>query len=196
MSYTEHDFTESDEEIIILYKKGDKETFKELINRYTTPLYNFTARTANKNDAEDIVQEIFIKVWKNLGRFDESKASFKTWIFTIARNTATDFLRKKRTLLFSDMENSNKNLDSAGESLMENIPDGQILPDAALQKLQDEEFLNKAMEKLSVEEKEIMILHYREEITFDEIGKILNKSLNTVKSKHRRALIKLRKILG
>ena len=98
---------ETDEEIILLYKNGDPEAFKELINRYTSPLYNFTARLTNRNDASDIVQEIFIKVWKNIEHFDPSKASFKTWIFTIAKNTTTDFLRKKKSLLFSDIEKDN-----------------------------------------------------------------------------------------
>ena len=90
----------TDEEIILLYKNGDQEAFKELINRYVSPLYNFTARLTNRSDASDIVQEIFIKAWKNIEHFNPSKASFKTWIFTIAKNTTTDFLRKKRVYYF------------------------------------------------------------------------------------------------
>jgi len=90
--------TKTDEEIILLYKNGDGEALKTIIDRYTPPIYNFVARLANKNDAPDIVQEVFIKIWKNIHHFDQSKASFKTWIFTIARNTATDFLRKKKSL--------------------------------------------------------------------------------------------------
>jgi RNA polymerase sigma-70 factor (ECF subfamily) len=190
----------TDEEIIVLYKNGNPEAFKNLLNRYISPLYNFTARIANRHDAPDIVQEIFIKVWKNMNHFDEQKASFKTWIFTIAKNTTIDFLRKsgsasggKKSINFSDFyKNNDKNLNSFAE----NIPDEQILPDLALQKLQDQEFLNNVLKKLSMEENEILILHYQEEITFAEIGKILNKSLNTVKSQHRRALLKLRKMLA
>lgn len=185
----------TDEEIVVLYKNDNQETFKSLINRYTTPIYNFAARLTNQNDAPDIIQETFIKVWKNINRFDPSKASFRTWIFTIARNTVADFLRKKRNPLFSDMENYNEDVNCSSDYFEENIPDDQILPDVALEKLQDKEFLNNTMKKLSVNENEILILHYQEEMTFDEIGKILNKSLNTVKSKHRRTLIKLRKIL-
>ncbi len=193
MKYAQHDSVEStDEEIVVLYKNGDKEAFKGLINRYATPLYNFTARITNKNDASDIVQEVFIKTWKNINRFDKRKASFKTWIFTIAKNTATDFLRKKRNLLFSDIENSNENANS----FIENIPDGQMLPDVALEKLQDKEFLNDVLNKLSPSYREILVLHYQEEMTFDEIGKILDKPLNTVKSQHRRAIIELQKMLS
>ena len=184
---------ETDEEIIVLYKNGNQEAFKNLINKYTSSLYNFSARMVNKNDASDIVQEIFIKVWKNINRFDEQKASFKTWIFAIARNTITDFLRKKRNVLFSEIE---KNNNEENNSFEENIPDEEILPDVALEKLQDKEFLNDILNKLDNNSREVLILHYQEEMTFDEIGKILNKPLNTVKSQHRRAILELKKRLS
>ena len=193
MPYAQHDFGKlNDEEIIALYKSGEKEAFKNLIDRYTIPLYNFTARITNRIDTSDIVQEIFIKIWKNLNNFDREKASFKTWIFTIARNTVIDFSRKRERLLFSDMENNSEKGLSFFE---ENIPDENIIPFEALQKLQDKEFLNNTLKKLLPDENEILVLHYQEDMTFDEIGKVLNKSLNTVKSKHRRTLIKLRKML-
>lgn len=190
----------TDKEIIFLYKNGNEEVFKNLINKYVSPLYNFTARMTNQNDASDIVQEIFIKIWKNINRFDERKASLKTWIFTIARNTTTDFLRKKRNLLFSDMparhggEKDNNNEDN--NSFAENIPDEQILPDVALEKLQDKEFLNDVLNKLEPSYREVLLLHYQEEMTFNEISEILNKPLNTVKSQHRRAIMELRKELN
>jgi RNA polymerase sigma-70 factor, ECF subfamily len=181
-----------DEEIVFLYKTGNKEIFKKLINCYTNSLYNFAARLTNKNEAEDIVQEVFIKVWKKINNFDPQKASFKTWIFTIAKNTATDFLRKKKNILFSEMEEKN---DKETNSFEENIPSEDLLPDQALQKLQDSEFLNKTLEKLHPNYQEVLVLHYQEEMTFEEIGKVLNKPLNTVKSTHRRAIMELRKIL-
>lgn len=190
---------ENDEEIITSYRNGNQEAFRLLINRYTPPLYNFTARLTNQNDASDIVQEVFIKVWKNIHHFDDTKASFKTWIFTIARNTTTDFLRKKKNLLFSDMFASTDGKKENNEeinSFAENIPDDNLLPDEALQKLQDKTYLNGILEKLPSNYLEVLILHYQEEITFEEIGEILGKPLNTVKSQHRRALIELRKMLS
>ena len=188
------DFSKStDEEILIFYKNNEQEALKIIINRYTSSLYNFTARLANRNDAPDIVQEVFIKIWKNIHNFNSTKASFKTWIFTIAKNTTTDFLRKKRSVLFSDMA---KDEDENVNSFAENIPTEDLLPDLALQKLQDTKFLNKTLEKLRSDYREVLVLHYQEEMTFEEVGKILNKPLNTVKSQHRRAIIELRKILN
>ncbi len=185
-------FDESDEKIIALYKSGREDAFKFLIDKYTSPLYNFVTRLTNQNNAPDIVQEIFIKVWKNINGFDSKKASFKTWIFTIAKNTTTDFLRKKKSILFSDLE---KNTEEKETTFSESIPDENLLPDEALQKLQDSVLLNKILDKISINYKTILILHYEEDMTFDEIGKILNKPLNTVKSQHRRAILELRAIM-
>lgn len=186
-------YEESDEEIITLYKDGKEEALKTLIDRYTPPIYNFIVYLIGKNNAPDIVQETFIKVWKNLHKFDIEKASFKTWIFTIAKNTATDFLRKKKSLLFSDIKKDDD--DKNDNTFCENIPDESLLPDEALQKLQDSEFLKRILEKLTIQNKTVLILHYQEEMTFSEIGKILDKPLNTIKSYHYRAILELRKLL-
>ena len=190
----------SDSEIIELYKNGEKELFRDLINRYTPPLFNFTARLTGQDNAPDVMQEVFIKAWKNIRRFDSTKASFKTWIFTIARNTTTDFLRKsgsasggKKSILFSDI---NENVDEDENSFEENIKAEDLLPDKALQKLEDIETLNKTLEKLRPEYREVLVLYYQEEMTFGEIGEILSKPTNTIKSQHRRAILELRKIIG
>ena len=180
--------TKTDEEIINLYKNGNKEVFKDLIDKYTSPLFNFVARSVGKNNAPDILQEVFIKVWKNLEKFDSQKASFKTWIFTITKNTTIDFLKKKKNILFSDIGEEN-------EYFSENIKDESVLPDEILQKLQDFDLLNKSIDSLPENYKNILVLHYQEEMTFLEIGKVLNKPLNTVKSYHQRAIIKLREML-
>ena len=175
----------SDNEIIELYKNGEKEALKYLIERYASPIFNFVAHLTNRNDAPDIVQDIFIKTWKNIKRYDSKKASFKTWIFTIARNSVTDFWRKKKNILFTEIE----------ESFSENIPDENLLPDEVLQKLEDAELLNKTLEKLRPDYREVLVLYYQEEMTFGEIGEILSKPTNTVKSQHRRAIIELRELL-
>ena len=187
----------SDNEIIELYKNGEREALKYLIERYASPLFNFVARLTNRNDAGDIVQEVFIKAWKNIKKFDSQKASFKTWIFIIARNTTTDFLRKsgfasggKKSVLFSDI-----NEDEDENSFEENIKAEDLLPDEALQKLEDIETLNKTLEKLRPDYREVLVLYYQEEMTFEEIGEILSKPTNTVKSQHRRAIIELRELL-
>ncbi|KKQ03405.1 MAG: RNA polymerase, sigma-24 subunit, ECF subfamily [Parcubacteria group bacterium GW2011_GWB1_36_5] len=185
-------FNETDEEIIDLYKNGNQEAFKNLIDRYTPSIFNFSARLTDKDNASDLAQEIFVKAWRNLHKFDISKASFKTWLFTIAKNTIIDFLKKKKSLNFSDLDLENFKDEI---TFSETIPDENLLPDETLQKLQDSELLNKLLEKLPIHYKTILILHYQGEMTFVEIGKILDKPLNTVKSYHQRAILKLKKMV-
>ena len=176
-----------DKDLILAYFNGDQEAFKKIVEKYTPPLYNFLRRLTGE-EASDLVQETFIKAWKNLKKFNPEKASFKTWIFTIAKNSSTDFFRKKKSLNFSDL-NTNED-DVAFE---ETIVDEDILPDEAMQKLQDADFLSKILDTLSLQAKTVLTLHLQEEMTFEEIGKLLKKPLNTVKSQYRRALIELRK---
>lgn len=179
---------QTDEEIIFSYKNGDSDLFKVLIDRYNNSVYNFSVRFVGTNNAPDITQEVFIKIWKNIREFDISKSSFKTWLFIITKNTVIDFLKKKRIINFSELDKiENEYIFS------ENIRDQNMLPDEILQKLQDINLLNKLLDKLSINYKTILILHYQEEMTFEEIGKVLGKPLNTVKSYHYRAILELRK---
>ncbi len=178
-----------DEDLIKEYLLGDQEAFRALVEKYTPAIYNFSIRFVGNDYANDIVQDIFIKVWKNLKKFDYTKASFKTWIFTITRNTITDYLRKKKMINFSS-------LDKEDESFADNIEDGVVLPDEALVKLEDKELLNSLLDELPINYKEVLILYYQEDMTFKEIGSLLGKPLNTVKSYHHRALNLLREALS
>jgi RNA polymerase sigma-70 factor, ECF subfamily len=177
-----------DIDLIKEYLNGNQESFRLLINRYLPLIYNFAARFTI-NDASDISQDVFIKVWKNIKNFDSSKASFKTWIFQIARNTIIDHLRKKKSIVFSDLEDKD-------DSWIENVSDNAILQDEIAQKLEDKEFLNKLLDKISPLYREVLVLYYQEDMTFNEIGIVLNKPLNTVKSHHYRAIIELRKMIN
>lgn len=176
---------DKDEELISKYNNGDEDSLRILIDRYTNHIYNFSVRFIGVNNTPDIVQDVFIKVWKNMGKFDISKSSFKTWLFTIARNTITDYLRKKKMKVFSE-------LNKEDEEFTETIEDEALLQDEVIERLEDKEYLNSLLDKLPNNYKEVLILYYQEEMTFAEIGESVGKPLNTVKSWHRRALIKLR----
>jgi len=180
---------DSDENLIKQYLEGNQVSLKILIDKHTPSIYNFSVRFVGRVYANDITQEVFIKVWKNLKSFDNSKSQFKTWLFVIARNTITDYLRKKEMILFSA-------LDREGENFEDNIEDTAILPDKVYQKLQDKEMLNKVLEELPDNYKIVLTLYYQEDMTFKEIGEVLGKPMNTVKSYHQRALILLKRRLS
>ena len=118
----------------------------------------------------------------------KKKSSFKTWIFTIAKNTTVDFLRKKRSYTFTDLDNEKNDFSDS-------IPDESLLPNEVLERLEEKNTLTKALEELPPQWRTILVLHYQEDMTFDEISKLFKKPLNTIKSNHRRAILKLREIL-
>jgi RNA polymerase sigma factor (sigma-70 family) len=179
---------QSDEDLILEYINGDEDSLKILIDRYITPIYNFSVRFVGLENADDITQDVFLKVWKNIRKFNHKKANFKTWIFTITRNTITDYLRKKKSINFSSLNTEEENFE-------ETIEDEVILPDEAMAKLEDKEFFNKLLDGMPANYKEVLIFYYQEDMTFSEIGQLLGKPLNTVKSYHHRALVKLREII-
>ena len=84
-----------EEQLVRDYLKGDENSLEILIGQYLKPIYSFIYRyVGNASEAEDITQEVFVRVWKNLKKFDQNK-KFKTWIFGIAKNASIDWLRKK-----------------------------------------------------------------------------------------------------
>ncbi|HBM46217.1 MAG: RNA polymerase, sigma-24 subunit, ECF subfamily [Parcubacteria group bacterium GW2011_GWF2_38_76] len=178
----------TDKDLISKYLEGDESALELLIGRYLKPIYSFAYRlVGNSQDAEDISQEVFLKVWKNLKKYNDTK-SFKTWIFTITKNTAYDFLRKKKEIVFSDFENDD------GENNLEDSPVSlEILPELALIKGEDVAILEEAIKKLPPDYRTVLFLKETGELTFEEIGEIINKPMNTVKSHYRRAILSLRK---
>lgn len=180
----------SDEQLVGNYLKGNQEALEFLIKRYLKPIYSFVYRyTGSSQDAEDITQTTFVKAWRNLKKFDQNK-SFKTWLFAIAKNTSIDFSKKKKTVPFSAFENNE------GDNILINtLTDPSPLPDELLERAEIKQWLVLAMEKLAPKYRMVLFLRYNDHFTFREIAESLVEPLNTVKSRHRRALIMLKKIL-
>jgi len=180
----------SDQQLVLDYLSGDKKSLEVLFGRYLKPIYSFTYRyVGGRQDAEDLTQEVFVKVWRNLKKFDQQK-SFKIWIFSIAKNTALDFLKKKKAIPFSEFENEE------GENMItETLADLSPLPQELLEKADLAQRLNTAMEKLSSKYRMVLFLRYNDHFTFQEIAEIFGESLNTIKSRHQRAILILRKML-
>ncbi len=177
-----------DEQLILDYFHGDEKSLEFLIKRYLNPIYGFVYRyVGNSQNAEDITQETFIKVWKNLKKYDKNK-SFKSWIYTIAKNTTFDFLKKKKPILFSEFENSN-----AKNAFIDNLVDLSPLPNKIVEQ---KNIIALAMKKLSSKYRLVLSLYYKNCLNFQEIAQLLGESLNTVKSRHRRGLVLLRSIIN
>lgn len=179
----------TDRELIERYKGGEPDIFPLLMKMYLKPIYHFAFHfTHEEASAEDITQETFIKIWKNLDRFDLEK-NFKTWVFAIAKNTAYDYLKKKKALPFSSFENDE------GENPIEAIDDENLLPDALLEKKEIAIMLTRALAHVSLNNRAILTLKYLEEFSLEEIAEILNEPYNTIKSRHGRALKSLKEAI-
>jgi RNA polymerase sigma-70 factor, ECF subfamily len=181
---------QSDEQLIINYLDGDEKAIGLLVDRYLTDIFNFAFKlTSDKQAAEDITQESFIKAWKNIRGF-RRKSSFQTWLFSIARNSAIDWLRKKKEIAFSAFEKAD-----GTNPIAETIVDRELLPDELITQAEDIQFVQSILTELNPIYSEVLTLRYSSNLTFEEIGKILKRPIHTVKSQHRRALIALRRVL-
>lgn len=179
----------SDLELIEQAIKGQDEALAALIQRYITLVYRFLCRLVGDSaTAEDLAQETFLKAWKGLPGFDRKKV-FKTWIFSIAKHTAIDFLRKRQPIPFAAFE------DEEMPDFSEHIVDTQPLPTELAERADLAAELQRGLDQLNPDARSVVLMHETEELTFQEISEIMQESLNTVKSRYRRAILGLRRIL-
>jgi RNA polymerase sigma-70 factor, ECF subfamily len=180
-----------DSELVEEVLDGSEAALKQLVDRHLPAVYTFCLRyTGSPEDAQDAAQETFLKAWKSLGRFDRSK-SLRTWLFAIAKNSATDLMRKRKSVPFSKF-------DSTDESnvLTDTLADPEPLPDEIFESRSLATEVQTALSELSARDQTILSLRYQEEQSFEDIARILKLPANTVRSLHRRALIALRKLLA
>ena len=179
---------QTDEQLAELCKAGDDAALQEIMRRYMAPLFSFARHyVQSPEEAEDIIQDTFFKTWKYIHKYTSGK-SFKPWIYTIARNTALDFIKKRKIILFSDLDDA-----ETDTSFEQNISDEGLLPSDIFERAESVTMVQKALDTLHPDHKTIMVMHYHEEMTFEDIAEIIGKPMNTVKSLHRRALIKMKK---
>jgi RNA polymerase sigma-70 factor (ECF subfamily) len=180
----------TDEQLIANYLAGDEKSLEVLYSRYLKPIYSFVYRYAGSaSDAEDVTQEVFVRVWHSLKRFNQKK-SFKTWIFSIAKNAAVDHLKKKKTIPFSEFD-----MEDDGNLIADTLADPSPLPQELLGKAGMAQMLNSAIEKLSPKYRMVLFLRYNDHFNFREIAEALGEPLPTITARHRRALVKLKEIL-
>ncbi len=173
-------------------KKGDIDAFSDLVTRYEKKALNFAYRMLkNSEEAEDATQEAFFKVFDKIHTF-HGKSSFSTWFYTILNNICLDILRKRtrRAEVVSISQTSND--DNEYELQIEDTSDG---PFEKLQKKDAKILLEQALSKLSNEHRAVIVMRDINDLEYEEIAKILNVSLGTVKSRISRARLALRKIL-
>jgi len=165
-------------------KDSNEKVLEELIGRYLPLIFGYVKKyTGNPDNASDITQEVFVKVWQNLKRYDQAK-SFRTWIFTIAKRTAIDWLKKKNALPFSMFEKE-------GFNISELARDDSSVWDILLNGEASKEF-SFALNHLPAGYGKIINLHVNHGFNFREISEFLKEPLNTIKSRYRRGILLLK----
>ena len=171
--------------VVTSFLEGEERAFAELVERYQTRLLNFIYRTiGDREKAEDLVQEVFIRVYRHLHRFDRSK-KFSTWIYTIASNLAKNELRNRSRNPLVLFQTIRKNWQDDDRPLQ--FEDSSTRPDDLYRKRHLRELVESSVAQLPEHHREVFVLRELEGKTYEEIAEITGVNLGTVKSRLTRA---------
>jgi RNA polymerase sigma-70 factor (ECF subfamily) len=183
---------DSDESLMLRYRDGDVRAFELLVTRHRKPVFNFILRFVRDTaHAEDVTQETFLRLVKGANAY-ERQAKFTTWLYTIARNLCVDAARRGKHRKAASLDAP---LDDGGASLLDFVPDGGAAVDRQAQSRELALRLRAAIESLPDEQREIFLLREVADLQFNEIAAVVGCPENTVKSRMRYALEKLRDAL-
>ncbi len=172
--------------VVAAFLAGEERAFQEIVERYQGRLLSFVYRTIGDRDrAEDLVQEVFIRVYRHIGRFDRSK-KFSTWIYTIASNLAKNELRNRSRnplVLFQSMR---AKFDEDDDRPIE-FEDTQNRPDDLFRKRHLRELVEQSVSQLPMHHRDVFVLRELEGKSYEEIADITGINLGTVKSRLNRA---------
>ena len=185
---------QEDPRVVQAFLDGDARAFTELVMRYQSRLLNFVYRTiGDRERAEDLVQEVFVRVYRHLHRFDQSK-KFSTWIYTIASNLAKNELRNRSRNPLVLFQTIKKQWDDDHRPLQ--FEDSSMRPDDLYRKRHLQELVERAADELPEHHREVFILREIEGKTYEEIAEITDTQLGTVKSRLNRARNRFAQIIA
>ena len=173
----------NDNEVLSRVLRGDQQAYAEIVKRYQSFVFTIALRyTPNREDAEEIAQDSFVKAYRSLSDF-RGDAKFSTWLYTIVTTTCLTFLRKKRLETHSL---DNEKVFEAADSLDSGFRANQVEQKSKVT------MVNKAIMLLSPDDAQIITLFYKGEQSLEEIGQIMGLEPNTVKVRLHRARQRLR----
>lgn len=163
--------------------RGDAKAFEQLYDELSAPVYGLARRVVrDPNRAEDVLQDVFLEVWRKAARFDRKLGKAKTWVMTIAHRRAVDAVRRNEAAKRSDLQTAPDatSLDEPGDALIEAEEHGAV---------------RECMETLTDLQLESVRLAYFNGYTYNEVATLLEKPLPTIKTRMRDGLIRLRDCL-
>jgi RNA polymerase sigma-70 factor (ECF subfamily) len=172
----------TDEQILEEAQKGSEAHFDVLVERFTPHVYRLARGITNSHsEAEDVVQETFLRIFKNLDRYSSEKANFKTWALTIARNQSINTLasiKRKALQFFGDRDEDDPEPEFSFNPMSAESQDAETI----LSLKQRFGMLNQALKQIPERQKTALLLKSQENMSYDEIAKIMGVSVSSVES--------------
>lgn len=180
---------EQDPELVKRCLAGDNSAWEALLQNHTRKIYNLCYRfTGRPSEAEDLTQEVFIKIFQTLKTFDAAQGTFPTWLARVARNHLVDHYRRtKKDRVTSSLE------DEVGG--MEEKPSPTVEPVAQVESRERKELLQRALDRLSPDLREAVVLRDLQDLDYDEIAQVLGVPGGTVKSRINRGRLELARVV-
>jgi RNA polymerase sigma-70 factor (ECF subfamily) len=186
----------SDEELMARFLAGELPAFEVLLVRHRRGIYQFIYRfVGTPTQAEDIMQDVFTRLFTAADSF-ERRSRFTTWIYTIARNLCIDFLRKRKHRNAASLDQPKNPQDESESTLIEHLRCDARDPEDEAHGRELRAVILRALEAISPEQREVFLLREEAGLPFEEIARIVDAPLNTVKSRMRYALQNLRATLS
>jgi len=175
---------------------GDADAWEEIVRSYNRRIYNVCYRfTGSADSAEDLAQEVFIKMYRTLDSYVPEKGAFTTWIMTMTRNLLVDHYRKAKQDRVTDSLDAGITEDEDAVPLSDRIEDSAPSADDRIQRRETQEMVQKAIQKLSPELREAVILRDLQDMDYKEIAVALKVPEGTVKSRINRGRMELARLL-
>jgi RNA polymerase sigma-70 factor (ECF subfamily) len=175
---------------------GDAVAWEEIVQRFHRRIYNICYRFAGSpDDAQDLTQEAFIKVYRTVGSFDGEKASFNTWITTVTRNLLVDHFRKKRNDRVTDSMDAPQGSDEDGPTLADRMATDEPSQHTQVENRERREMVHHALQQISPDLREAVILRDLQDMDYREIAQVLKVPDGTVKSRINRGRAELARVL-
>ncbi|MFY9561936.1 MAG: sigma-70 family RNA polymerase sigma factor [Terriglobales bacterium] len=175
---------------------GDASAWEDIVQRYHRRIYNICYRFAGtSDDAQDLTQEVFIKMYRTLNTYDVGKGAFMTWVTTVTRNLLVDHFRKTKQDRVTDSLDTAPSEHEDAQPLSAQIADPSRPPDAQVQSRETREAVHQALQKLSPELREAVILRDLQDMDYRDIAGALKVPEGTVKSRINRGRAELARLL-
>jgi len=179
---------DGDGELLDRCRQGDEAAWRELVTHHSRKVFGLCYRFAGRVDeAEDLTQEVFLRVYQNLDRYRSNAGAFNTWLMTVARNHAIDHYRRRRE--------ERERRDDSAEGEMELLPSGEEGPLMALERKERVQLVQRGLRALPEDLREPIVLCDLQGLPYEEAAKVLEVPLGTVKSRLNRGRLELAKRL-